>query len=206
MLNRKPFAINLNECNIVRINRTRLSEEAFNLNHSGITLHIVCHRAIPPVPQPHPHTFFDIVGFHEMSVEQVAQDANLTTQQAQWAKKREYDEPFKIKNNAQTNEILKHITKLNLRYMKGGRYYHLVGLNDKGRAVLLLSDLFRKKFGLIQTIGIGDSENDFSMLDCVDHSYVVQQKNGKYSSSRYTPAGGIGPEGWQNAIETELIS
>lgn len=148
---------------------------------------------------------FDIVGFHEMSVEQIARDANLTTQQALWAKKREYDEPFKIKNNAQTNEILKHITKLNLRYIKGGRYYHLVGLNDKGRAVLMLSDLFRKKFGLIQTIGVGDSENDFSMLDRVDHSYLVQQKNGDYSSSRYIPAEGIGPDGWQKAIQAELI-
>lgn len=147
---------------------------------------------------------FNIIGFNEMSAEEIAQDSDLTKQQAQWAKKREFDEPFKIIDSNEEDEILKEITKMNLRYTKGGRYYHLMGLNDKGRAVTLLSDLFREKYDRTQTIGIGDSENDFAMLDRVEHSYLVEQKNGKYSSSRYNLAGGIGPKGWQKVIEIEL--
>lgn len=149
---------------------------------------------------------FDVVGFHEMSVDQVAKDADITKQQAEWAKNRDFDEPFKILDSTQEEEILKQITKMNLRYTKGGRYYHLISSNDKGRAVTLLSDLFRKQFDKIQTIGIGDSENDYSMLDHVEHSYLVKQKNNKYSSSKYMLAGGVGPEGWRKVIEIEVHS
>jgi mannosyl-3-phosphoglycerate phosphatase len=147
---------------------------------------------------------FDILGFHEMSVDQLSKDADLTGQQAAWAKNREFDEPFKILDKTQEEEIFRHITRMNLRLAVGGRYYHLIGLNDKGRAVTLLSDLYRKEFGKIQTIGIGDSENDYPMLDHVEHSYLVKEKNNKYSSSRYLLAGGIGPEGWKKVIDLEV--
>jgi len=97
-------------------------------------------------------------------------------------KKREFDEPFKILDLSQKEEIIKEISKLNLRYIKGARYFHLIGLSDKGQAVVLLSDLLRQEFGSIQTIGIGDSENDFPMLDHVEHSFLVKQKipTGRY--------------------------
>lgn len=147
---------------------------------------------------------FDVQGFHEMSVDQIVKDADITQQQAAWAKKREFEEPFKILDTTQEEEILKQITKMNLRCTKGGRYYHLISLNDKGRAVLILSELFRKQFGKIQTIGIGDSENDFAMLDRVEHSYLIKQKNNEYLSSKYLPANGVGPEGWKKVIEQEL--
>jgi mannosyl-3-phosphoglycerate phosphatase len=147
---------------------------------------------------------FDIIGFNEMSVNDIAKDADLTDQQAEWTKQRDFDEPFKILDITQKEDIIKEITKLNLRYMEGGRYSHLTGLSDKGRAVMHLTDLLRRKYNHIQTIGIGDSENDFPMLDHVEHSYLVKQKNGKYASSRYKFADGIGPIGWQKAVKIEL--
>jgi len=149
---------------------------------------------------------FDIIGFHEMSIDQIVEDSGLTRQQAEWAKKREFDEPFKILDLSQKEEIIKEISKLNLRYTKGVRYFHLIGLSDKGRAVMLLSDLLRHKFGSIQTIGIGDSENDFPMLDHVEHSFLVKQKNGKYTSSRYNTANDVGPRGWQKVVKSEIES
>ena len=146
---------------------------------------------------------FNIIGFHEMSANEIAKDANLSIQQAKRTKRRDFDEPFKI-IDGEEEEILIEISKLNLRCIKGGRYYHLTGPNDKGRAVMLLLDLYRNKFDKIITIGIGDSENDFPMLDRLDHSYIVQQKNGEYISNKYITADGVGPVGWQKVVEMEL--
>lgn len=65
----------------------------------------------------------------------------------------------------------------------------------------VLSDLYRKKYKKIKTVGIGDSENDFQMLDSVDIPFLVMKKNKKYASKKYKKAGGIGPEGWNRVID-----
>lgn len=86
----------------------------------------------------------------------------------------------------------------------GGRYAHIMGANDKGRAVEILTTLFKKQFGKIVTVGLGDSENDFSMLAKVDMPFLVAKNNRRYSSPLYRKAGGIGPEGW-NKILLKII-
>jgi len=111
--------------------------------------------------------------------------------------KREYGLPFKINNESQEQEIKRFIEKQGHRITQGGRYYHLLGNNDKGKAVTILSRLYQKKHGAIHTIGIGDSENDFDMLNVVDSPYLVMKEDGSYASSDYKPASGIGPNGWE---------
>jgi mannosyl-3-phosphoglycerate phosphatase len=144
------------------------------------------------------HSFFD------MSIEEIAHDTGLPKPQAALAKKREYGLPFKINNESQEQEIKRFIEKQGHRITQGGRYYHLLGNNDKGKAVTILSRLYQKKHGAIHTIGIGDSENDFDMLNVVDSPYLVMKKDGSYASSEYKPAGGAGPNGWEKVIEREI--
>jgi hypothetical protein len=50
---------------------------------------------------------------------------------------------------SQKNKNREEIVRLNLRCIKEGRYFHLIGINDKGRAVMLLTDLMRKKYNFI---------------------------------------------------------
>lgn len=147
---------------------------------------------------------YKIIGFNDMSVKEVAKDSGLSLNQAKLAKKREFDEAFKILDKKDEKKIFKIIKKHNLNYTIGGRYYHIMGKSDKGRAVRILSNLFRRKFGKIQTISIGDSENDFEMLDKTDISYLVQRPDWGYSSEKYKKGKGIGPVGWNNAIKEVL--
>jgi mannosyl-3-phosphoglycerate phosphatase len=146
---------------------------------------------------------FEIQSFLDMSVEEIARDADLDLKQAKLAKKREYVIPFKILNKDQEKQIIEYIKNQNLKVTKGGRYYHLMGENNKGEAVKILSQLYKLRFGDIYTVGIGDSENDFAMLDVVDSPYLVMKKDGSYASSNYSLAGGIGPVGWKKVIDIE---
>jgi len=121
---------------------------------------------------------YEILSFSNMSVKEIAKDADLEISQAKLAKKREFDLPFKMLNKNQEEAILLEIKKQNLNYTIGGRYYHLLGNNNKGEAVKILSDIYRRKNSDIETIAIGDSENDFQMLDAVNKGFLVKKKNG----------------------------
>lgn len=141
-----------------------------------------------------------IRNFNSMSLEEISKDSGLSLEKAKLAKNREYDEPFEIPNKKDKKKIMKIIEKNNLNCLKGGRYYHLMGDNDKGKAVKILKKLFERKFKKMRTYGFGDSKNDFDMLDVVDEPYLVQKKSGEYASERYKKIKGIGPKGWNKKI------
>jgi mannosyl-3-phosphoglycerate phosphatase len=159
-----------------------------------------------------------LFGFSDMTEDGVAADCGLTVAEARRAKRREYDEPFKIvgADSQVVQLILQKIEEAGLRYTVGGRYYHLHGDNDKGRAVNTLSELFKKAHGTIFTVGIGDSLNDVPMLEVVDLPVLVKKADGHHDRAvieqlpRVRLADGIGPQGWKTAVmeilaETDYI-
>ena len=79
-----------------------------------------------------------------------------------------------------------------------------MGNNDKGRAVRILSELYRKQWPDIKTIGLGDSLNDLPMLKAVDIPILVQKPDGSYDKSIDEPfikrGEGIGPIGWNREL------
>lgn len=147
---------------------------------------------------------FDVASFLSMSVSQLMNVADLSKKDAQRALKREFDIPFIIRNKNQKNDIKNVIKKNNLNIVEGGRFFHLIGENDKGKAVSLLTSLFNRVFDTVETIGIGDSANDFSMLHAVDKPYLVMKKDQSFASETFPHSNGIGPIGWQRVIEKEF--
>ena len=152
---------------------------------------------------------FAVRGFGDMTGEEVASLTGMGIAVAGMAKERDFDEPFIFSGDeAAVTALFKAIRSRGFTYTKG-RFYHLLGNSDKGRAVTLLIDLFRKHFDDVVTIAIGDSQNDVPMLGCVDHSIIVQQPEGGYepgiSLPRLIRAPGIGPAGWNTAI-LELLT
>jgi mannosyl-3-phosphoglycerate phosphatase len=147
----------------------------------------------------------DIMGFGDMSVEEVAIETGLDLEAARRVKQREYDETLVLKGTPpEIKRILKAISAAGLNCTSGGRYYSAMGPNDKGKATKILTNLFRQKFGQVKTIGIGDSANDLSMLTAVDTPILVQKPGGIWEEI-YVPhlyrVDGIGPDGWVKAIE-----
>ena len=147
-------------------------------------------------------------GFGDMTTEEVAAETGLDLEAARRAKEREYDETVKLEGTPEEiGRVLKAIKKAGLTYAHGGRYYGVMGANNKGRATDILIDLFHKKLGRVETVGIGDSLNDLPMLSTVDIPILVQ-KPGEWWEEMDLPnlsrVKGIGPEGWSQAIK-ELI-
>ncbi len=141
-----------------------------------------------------------IISFIDMTPEEISKDTGLGIEESVRAGKREYDIPFKILDNDNEKTIKEIIKKEKLNYTKGGRYSHIMGDNNKGKAVRKLMELFRKKNNNIKSIALGDSQNDFPMLDASDVGILVKRPDGSYSSDTYRKAQGVGPTGWNKAI------
>ncbi|MFO8077891.1 MAG: HAD-IIB family hydrolase, partial [Thermoplasmatota archaeon] len=146
---------------------------------------------------------FDVISFLTMPTKTIEKYTGLSKKMAQLASEREYDIPFLINDPTQIDDIIQYIHQHHLHITKGGRFYHLIGENDKGKAVNMLTRLYHQHYSTVESIGIGDSENDFSMLKQVNKPYLVKKTNGSYASSNFSHAQGIGPEGWHEIIEKE---
>lgn len=115
-----------------------------------------------------------VVGFGDMSAEDIAKDCGLPLYLARLAKEREFSEPFKIVDGNE-KEVLDAISSEGLCYTRGGRYLHALGNCDKGKATSILKNLYLRQFKRIFTIGVGDSANDLTMLENVDKSFFVNK-------------------------------
>ncbi|MCH8004130.1 MAG: mannosyl-3-phosphoglycerate phosphatase [Nanoarchaeota archaeon] len=148
----------------------------------------------------------NIGNFSDMSAKEVSKITNLSVRNAKLAKKRNYDEPFLLYDKKKEKDLIKIIKKNKLNYTKGTRFYHLMGNFDKGKAVKILINLFKRKYNKITTYGFGDSKNDFEMLNSIDNAYLVMKKNKKYASKKYKKADGVGPIGWSKVVNEEILN
>ena len=143
-------------------------------------------------------------GYGDMTDEEVAELTGLDIKSAHFARAREYDETVNLQVNASDRDkVLALIKRAGLNYIFGSRFCNVMGPHDKGKAVRILIDLFKRKEGQVTSAGIGDSLNDVSMLSVVDMAYLVQKPDNSWESmsiSNLRRVEGIGPEGWSTAV------
>lgn len=147
---------------------------------------------------------FNVKGFGDMTVGEIAEISKLSISEASMAKERDFDEPFFFPGDErETLRLLEGIKGKGFNHTKG-KYFHILGNSDKGKAVSILIDLYRKEFGEIATIAVGDSPNDIPMLERIDHPLIVRNPDGEFDSNINIPgfvkADGIGPEGWNKGV------
>ncbi len=150
-----------------------------------------------------------LVGFGDLNIEQIAALTGLSLEQASLAKRRAADEPFFIGRDFGEDEVRRLETAVaskRLRLTRGGRFFHLTGENDKGKAVQLLTKLYRDEWQrTIRTVGLGDSLNDLPLLQAVDAPILVRKKNGEIDENvpaqvKAQVTTKPGPAGWNEAI------
>ncbi len=150
-----------------------------------------------------------VLGFHRMTVGQVRRRSGLPLAQARLAKEREYDEPFEILGLTPPGPLLAAIERRGLRWTRGGRFYHILGNNDKAAAVERLIEAYRRQHGEIRTAGLGDGWNDVSFLRLMEIPIVMRSPlapeiQAVLNRARITSL--PGPEGWCEAVLSLLGS
>ena len=145
--------------------------------------------------------------FSTISLDRLIEFTGLTEEEARFARMREFDEPFLIKEKGEagllclTNEL--HSKGYNIS--KGGRFYHITGGVDKGTAIRRVMDLYRYHYPHVRFGAVGDAENDLPMLQEVDYPFLVRKPDGRFEEAaapvQVTITEGIGPQGFTEAVE-----
>jgi mannosyl-3-phosphoglycerate phosphatase len=146
-----------------------------------------------------------IAGFGDLSPKSIAKITGLNLAKTRLARQRDYNEPF-IAGIGAEEKIMKELKKEKLQVQFGGRFYNASSRkSNKGKAIKILSSLFKKEFGKIKTIGLGDSQNDLFMFKAVDFPVLVQKPSGKWSPEirlkKIIKIKEVGPQGWVKAIK-----
>jgi len=143
-------------------------------------------------------------GVGDISIEELTKIVGMTYEEAARMSNRQYGETILELDNAKKNQFEQLVREAGLQVIHGGRYFDVTAGNDKGKAVRILMDFYRKKLGSDTIfVGVGDSQNDVPMLQSTDVSILVQNHDGSWSDlgiSGIIYVEGIGPAGWKNVF------
>ncbi len=151
----------------------------------------------------------EIKAFGDLLAEEIARDSGLSLQMARLAKQREYTETLKLEGTVEeVKRFLQQVEGEGLHWSRGERYYRIKGRANKGEATRILLGLFRKAFGQVKSIAIGNSLSDGPMLRVVDYPVLLKAPDGGWapiSLPKLYRFDGSGPTAWSKAIEV-LVS
>lgn len=143
--------------------------------------------------------------FAEMSAEEVSRLTGLPREQASLSLQRDFDEPFIVEGEG-AERLFAALRDRGLTVTFGGRLFHVTGGHDKGQAVRLIHQLYRKADPDCVSVGLGNSGNDLALLREVDRPILVRNADGSYDQDVLSAMPQVertlecGPDGWRAAI------
>jgi len=154
---------------------------------------------------------FHFRGFADMEPAEVADLTGLSMEGANLARQRLASEPIVWEGSDEALQQFRHkLESANLRLLKGGRFFHVMGPVDKAEALLWLTRQYRATWSQRgwMTVALGDSPNDRAMLEVAEIAVVIPAASGhpldlSRKKNLYLPEE-PGPCGWQDAMNRIL--
>ena len=149
--------------------------------------------------------------YHNQSIDQIATITGLSLGASEKAKTRDFSETIFNANRDSLDykSFESSMQQLGFQCLSGSKYVTITGKeSDKGKAVSLLIEAYKEKFGQVESYGIGDSRNDLEMLQAVQVPYLVKKPDNVWAdldAKNLIKIAAIGPAGW-NIMAEELLS
>ena len=147
--------------------------------------------------------------FTGMTPEEIARRSGLCLEEARLAGQRDFDEPFRIEGQedpAALEAFQEAIEAGGMRLTRGGRYLHVHGSSDKGKAARYVRERYEEAVEKVYAAAVGDAANDLPMFRAADRAYLVQRPDGSHDpgvprerSIRFVQ--GVGPAGFSLAVD-----
>ncbi len=152
------------------------------------------------------HKSYEFTSFREMTIDEIMACTGLSKDLAIMANQRECTEPVLWQDSEEhLKQFSKAIQESNLHLVSGGRFHHVMGKHDKATTMLILLEYFEKNInGKVTSIALGDSPNDYKMLQTADYGILIpnpaapKQCLDKHENLIY--ANHVGPHGWNDSL------
>jgi len=151
----------------------------------------------------------NIIFFNDLSHSEQLKLSGLEDDNLKLAVKREYSELilFNSIGSKQIDELYNFVKFHNFQLIKGGRFFHLSYDCNKGFAMQVLVNTFKKYYSNREfiTIALGDNENDIGMLNQANYPCLISGGDDKLISKKINSENLIiskqtAPEGWIECI------
>jgi mannosyl-3-phosphoglycerate phosphatase len=149
--------------------------------------------------------------FEDMSVAEIGRETGLDEESAIKARQRDSSEPFLWSGSGADPDRLEGLLSSHaLKVVKGGRFYHIVGLSDKSDGLEHVREILSAQEGQALTaIALGDGSNDITMLEEADYAIVIPNPSGHVitfykDETHFFVAEKPGPEGWNQSLNKLL--
>ena len=103
------------------------------------------------------------------TLDEVMAFTGLPENLARLAERRDYSETIFAWERLGFEDLL---SERGLRVSRGSRFLGVTGDTDKGRAAVELLNLY-SRLDRVESYAVGDGENDFPLLDVVDHAFLI---------------------------------
>lgn len=152
-------------------------------------------------------------GIGDMTLAQLCEATGLDQASAELASQRRHGEALLWLDDAKSfDKFAKDVKRADLHMTRGGRFIHVMGDYDKGRAMLWLAQLYQQQQKLVPfIIAAGDSSNDLPMLKLAHAAVIVRpphraplELEPQSNDQLVITTELAGPSGWNHAILTLL--
>lgn len=145
--------------------------------------------------------------FAEAGIDGIIAMTGLNVHAAARAARRQYGEPIAWQGNGNLKrQFIEDLQQAGAHILEGGRFMHVSGDCDKGRALEWLAQVYRAADPRKEMISlaIGDSQNDKAMLETADHALLIRSPVHPLPSidraDHYLISTHTGPKGWAEGV------
>lgn len=146
--------------------------------------------------------------FSDMTVKEIASVTGLDEKSAELASQRQFGEPLLwLGTVLEQQQFIDSAKKLGAQPLIGGRFLHICGDSNKGKALLWLQNEYKRQHPdtKVCSIALGDGGNDIDMLEVADiavriASPVHAAPKLERTQEVYTSVA-TGPQGWREIMD-----
>ena len=155
----------------------------------------------------------EFTSFDNLDSGQIVSLTGLSEAAAAQAARREFGEPVHWTGSDKGRQrFIQRLEQGGAHVLQGGRFLHVSGDCDKGRAMQWLNDLYgRQAEGKTPaSLAIGDSQNDTAMLEAADCALIIRSPSHAaptlLRSERTLHSSNYGPGGWDEGVRKILYA
>lgn len=149
----------------------------------------------------------DFITFEVAGVPGIIEMTGLDQASATLAIERDFSEPLKwLGSDARKQQFIKRVEAQGATILQGGRFLHVTGGCNKGKALQWLTAQFQQQNPEYRytALAAGDSDNDIAMLEAADQAVLIRSpvhSSPDIIHPNIYKTEACGPEGWAEAVQ-----